>query len=46
MGALPAFIYWGIHASCLLAFYTGVGTFEIALCLGLFWARLFGITGG
>ena len=39
-------IYWAIHAGCLAAFFTGVGAFEIALCLGLFWARLFGITAG
>lgn len=43
---LSAALYWTIHASCLLAFVTGVGGFEIALCLGLFWLRLFGITGG
>ena len=39
-------VYWTIHAGCLVALYTGVGAFEIALCLGLFWARLFGITAG
>lgn len=44
--ALSAFLYCLIHAGCLVAFYTGVGAFEIALCLGLFWIRLFGITGG
>jgi stearoyl-CoA desaturase (Delta-9 desaturase) len=43
---LSASIYWAIHAACLLAFATGVGPFEIALCLGLFWLRLFGITAG
>ena len=43
---LSATIYWAIHAGCLLAFWTGVGRFEIALCLGLFWLRLFGITAG
>lgn len=43
---LSAAIYWAIHAGCLLAFWTGVGRFEIALCLGLFWLRLFGITAG
>ncbi len=32
-----------IHAGCLVAFYTGVGPFEVALCLGLFWIRLFAI---
>jgi len=44
--AVPATIYWMLHAACLLAFWTGVSTFDLALCLGLFWIRLFGITGG
>lgn len=43
---IPTIAYWAIHASCLLAFWTGVSPFQIALCLGLFWIRLFGITGG
>ncbi len=38
-------VYWGIHAGCLLAFYTGVSATDLALCLGLFWLRMFGITG-
>ena len=42
LGAIPSIVYWTIHAGCLVALYTGVGAFEIALCLGLFWARLFG----
>ena len=41
---LSASIYWLIHAACLLGFATGVGRHAIALCLGLFWLRLFGIT--
>ncbi|MEZ4332813.1 MAG: acyl-CoA desaturase [Myxococcota bacterium] len=44
--ALATVIYWGIHASCLLVLVTGVGRLELALCLGLFWLRLFGITAG
>jgi stearoyl-CoA desaturase (delta-9 desaturase) len=44
--AFSAALYWTIHAGCLAAFLLPVGTFEIALCLGLFWIRLFGITGG
>lgn len=43
---LSASIYWLIHAACLLGFATGVGRHAIALCLGLFWLRLFGITAG
>jgi stearoyl-CoA desaturase (delta-9 desaturase) len=42
---LSATVYWTIHAACLLAFFTEVGALEIGLCLGLFWLRLFGITG-
>jgi stearoyl-CoA desaturase (delta-9 desaturase) len=46
LGALPAILYWGVHVACLAALVTGVGPLDIALCLGLFWLRLFGITGG
>ncbi len=45
-GRLSETIYWAIHAGCLLALYTGVSAVDVALCLGLFWIRLFGITGG
>jgi len=45
-GDLAFWLYWGIHASCLLALFTGVGALEIALCVGFFWLRMFGITGG
>jgi stearoyl-CoA desaturase (delta-9 desaturase) len=38
--------YWGIHASCLLALVTGVSALDVAMCAGLFWLRMFGITGG
>ncbi|MAG30712.1 MAG: hypothetical protein CL908_07470 [Deltaproteobacteria bacterium] len=43
---LSTALYWSIHAGCLAAFVAGVSTLDIALCLGLFWARLFAITGG
>ncbi len=46
LGALPVILYTGVHLACLAAFWTGVGALEIGLCLGLFWLRLFGITGG
>ncbi|MEE2663199.1 MAG: acyl-CoA desaturase [Myxococcota bacterium] len=45
-GDLAAWLYWGIHASCALALVTGVSTLDVALCLGFFWLRMFGITGG
>lgn len=35
-----------IHASCLFAFWTGVSAPAIAVCLFLYWIRMFGITAG
>jgi stearoyl-CoA desaturase (delta-9 desaturase) len=38
--------YYGIHAACLLAFFTGVSTVDVILCGTLFYVRLFAITAG
>jgi len=38
--------YWGIHASCLLVFWVGVGASDLVLLAVTFYARMFGITGG
>jgi stearoyl-CoA desaturase (delta-9 desaturase) len=38
--------YWTIHAACLLVFVTGVSSLDLALCVGFFYLRLFGITAG
>ncbi len=43
---LPRLVYWSIHASCLLAFYTGVSRTALALLATTFVVRLLGITGG
>jgi len=45
-GIISLSFYWGIHAACLLAFFTGVSGLDIALCLGFFYLRLFAITAG
>ncbi len=37
--------YWGIHASCLLVFWVGVGASDLVLLAVTFYARMFGITG-
>jgi stearoyl-CoA desaturase (Delta-9 desaturase) len=40
---------WGmivLHASCLLAFFTGVSWPAAAACFAFYWARVFGITVG
>jgi stearoyl-CoA desaturase (delta-9 desaturase) len=39
-------LYWGIHASAGLVWFTGVDSVDLALCFGLFWLRMFGITAG
>jgi stearoyl-CoA desaturase (delta-9 desaturase) len=38
--------FWAVHAACLLAFYTGVSWSAFAVCLALFWLRMFGVTAG
>ena len=38
--------FWGVHVACLLAFYTGVSWSAFAVCLALFWLRMFGVTAG
>jgi stearoyl-CoA desaturase (delta-9 desaturase) len=38
--------YWLIHASCLLAFWTGVSAGDLALLFSTVVLRLFGITAG
>ena len=43
---LSRFIYWGIHASCLLVFVVGVSTGDLVLLAATFFGRMFGITGG
>ena len=45
-GDLAYWVYWSIHAACGFALWTGVSSVDVALCLGLFWLRLFAITAG
>ena len=42
---LPRVIYWGMHATCLLAFWVGVTAGDFALFLATFFGRMFFITG-
>lgn len=35
-----------VHLGCLAAFWTGVTWQALALCIGLYWLRMFGVTGG
>ena len=43
---VPTVVYWGIHASCLLAFFVPFSWGLVALFAASFWLRMFGITGG
>ena len=38
--------FWTVHLVCLAAFYTGVTWSALAVCLALFWLRMFGVTAG
>lgn len=38
--------FWGVHLACLLVFFTEFSWTAVALCFGLFFVRMFGITAG
>ncbi|MBM4245161.1 MAG: acyl-CoA desaturase [Deltaproteobacteria bacterium] len=38
--------FWGVHAACLLALYTGVTWSAFLVCVTLYWLCMFGITAG
>jgi stearoyl-CoA desaturase (delta-9 desaturase) len=38
--------FLGMHAACLLVFWTGVSRAALTVCLALYAIRMFGITGG
>jgi len=38
--------FWGVHAACLLALLTGVTWSAFAVCVALYWVRMFGVTAG
>jgi stearoyl-CoA desaturase (delta-9 desaturase) len=44
-GLVATLVYWGIHAACFLAIFTGVNATDIALCAGAYLVRMFAITG-
>lgn len=38
--------FWFVHLACLAAFFTGVTWSAVAVCLALFWLRMFAVTAG
>jgi stearoyl-CoA desaturase (Delta-9 desaturase) len=38
--------FWLVHLTCIAALYTGVTWSALAVCLALFWLRMFGVTAG
>ena len=43
---LPRALYWGVHAACLLALWTGVSRGALLLLAATLFGRMFAITGG
>ncbi len=43
---LTLFLYWGIHATCLLGFVFTPSVADLALCAATFFGRMFFITAG
>jgi len=38
--------FWLVHLACVLVFFTGVTWSAFAVCLALFWLRMFAVTAG
>jgi stearoyl-CoA desaturase (delta-9 desaturase) len=38
--------YYAVHLGCLAALWVGVNWVDVALCIGLYYLRMFGITAG
>lgn len=38
--------FWGLHVLCFAAIWTGVDLWDVAICLGLYVVRMFGVTAG
>ena len=39
-------LFWGIHAGCIAALWTGVSLRAAVIAFGLYWLRMFAVTGG
>ena len=42
---MKQWLFWAVHASCLLAFYVGFSWAALGVCVALYVVRMFGITG-
>lgn len=38
-------VFWAVHVACLMALWVGVSWVAVAVCLGLYFIRMFAITG-
>ena len=38
--------FWLVHFACLAVFFTEVSWSAVAVCLALFWLRMFSVTAG
>lgn len=44
--SLSSVPFWAVHVACLLVFFTQFSWTAVAVCIGLFFLRMFGITAG
>ena len=42
---MKQWLFWGVHASCLLAFVVGFSWIALGVCVALYVIRMFAITG-
>ena len=43
---LKRWVFWSVHLGCLLVFLVGVSRTAVAVCVALYFIRMFAITGG
>lgn len=44
--AVRQYLFWGVHVMCLFALFTEVSWVAVAVCIFLYFIRMFAITGG
>ncbi|MCI5064190.1 acyl-CoA desaturase [bacterium] len=44
--AVRQYLFWGVHLMCLFALFTEVSWVAVAVCIALYFIRMFAITGG
>lgn len=45
MNLIKQWVFWAVHAACILALWSGVSWIAVAVCFALYVVRMFAITG-